>query len=103
MVFFATKPIICPFCFEEFSSHELRLRCVKPECKGKAADTLFAHARGYAPTIMGRMLVPGKGQIRHGLPYQVKCDYCQTVSNTLLCPICHFELPYAIGQIDQKI
>lgn len=99
----STKTIICPFCFEEFSSYELRLRCMKLECKGKAPDTLFAHARSYAPTIMGRVLVPGKGQFRNGLPYQVRCDYCNTVSHTLLCPTCHFELPYDIGQIEQKI
>src|SRR5437588_79978 len=103
MAFSSRKMIICPFCFEEFPTEDLRLRCMKLECTGKSEDALYAHARGYASTIMGRVLVPGKGRVRHGLPYQVRCDFCNTVSHTFLCPNCHFELPHDIGQIDQKI
>ena len=99
------KNIICPFCFEEFSSQELHMRCMVPypQCKGQVPDMLFAHARGYAPAPMGRVLVPGRGQFRQGMPYRVRCDFCNTISNTYLCPNCHFELPYDIGQIEQKI
>lgn len=103
MSFSSSEKIICPFCFEEFLTYGLRMRCMNLECKGKSVDNLYAHARGYAPMIMGRVLVPGKGRVRHGLPYQVKCDYCEVVSHTFLCPNCHFELPHDIGQIDQKI
>ncbi len=103
MHFFASRKIICPFCFEEFSSLDLRLRCENPACRGKTVDNLFAQARGYAPTIMGRTLVPGRNEFRNGLPYKVQCDVCDVVSSTFLCPKCHFQLPHDIGQIDQKI
>ncbi len=102
-LFSSEKFIVCPFCFESFPLQQMCLRCVNPVCRGKVADTLFAHARGYAPVIMGRVLIPPSGQYRPGMSHQVACDFCEKVSRTLLCPICHFELPYDIGQIEQKV
>src|SRR5258707_5553219 len=52
---------------------------------------------------MGKVLIGEKGEFRQGLPPEVKCDFCGIASHTYLCPNCHFELPYDIGQIEQKI
>ena len=37
------------------------------------------------------------------MPQQAICDVCKQESTTRLCPNCHFELPYDIGQTDQRI
>jgi hypothetical protein len=73
-----------------------------PSCKGREIDTIYADARGYGATVMGRVLV-GPHTSKYAPPQEVVCDKCQTVSYTYLCPHCHFELPHDIGQIDQRI
>lgn len=100
MVSFASK-LTCPFCFRLFSLQDIRFRCMRPTCTGKAPDSVYAHARNYEATQMGRVLVPRKR--RFGMPQAATCDTCKEESTTRLCPYCHFELPHDIGQTDQRI
>jgi hypothetical protein len=93
--------LICPFCFIQFTPQDLRFRCVNPVCQGHAPDYVYAKERGYAVTMMGRVLVPGKRMF--GQPEGVVCDACKVMSYTRICPNCHFELSNDIGQVDQRI
>ncbi len=95
------QKITCPFCFSAFSPQELRFRCVGPSCSGRAPDAIYATARGYGVTQMGRVLIPTKRAF--GLPRVAICDACKTESRTRICPVCHFELSHDVGQIDQCI
>jgi len=95
------QKITCPFCFSAFPPQELRFRCVVPGCSGRAPDTVYAGARGYGVTQMGRVLAPVKRAF--GLPRVAICDACKTESRTRICPACHFELSHDVGQIDQRI
>jgi Double-GTPase 2 len=96
-----TQKLTCPFCFQLFSSQDVRFRCMQPICTGKAPDALYAHARNYGITDMGRVLVPRKRRL--GMSLTAGCDICGEESTTRLCPYCHFELPHDIGQTDQRI
>lgn len=102
MVPFGQK-ITCPFCFSAFTPQEIRFRCVFPSCSGRAADAVYANARRYGVTVMGRVLVPNKRMFGFALPHEVVCDTCKNVSRTRICPTCHFELSHDVGQIDQRI
>lgn len=93
--------LTCPFCFAQFTPHELRFRCVKPDCAGRMPDPIYTTQRGYGETVMGAVLVPHKQMF--GQPEEVRCHYCKTVSHTRICPHCHFELSHDIAQIDQRI
>lgn len=93
--------ITCPFCFSSFSPQEMLFRCVSLSCSGRAADAVYATARGYAITPMGRVLPPL--QRRFGIPRFTECDLCHRETRTRLCPTCHFELSHDVGQIDQRI
>lgn len=96
--------IICPFCFTKFTAQELCFRCVIPTCSGRANDTVFSTARGYAsPTVMGRVLTVAKRRVVLGVPQDATCDSCHNISRTRICPACHFELTQDVGQIDQRI
>ena len=93
--------LTCPFCFEQFTSQELRFRCDNYTCRDPVPNPVYANARGYAPIPMGRVLVPNKQQFKQ--PDGVRCDSCNVVSHTRICPHCHQELSQDIGQVDQRI
>lgn len=95
------QKITCPFCFSAFPPQELRFRCVVPSCSGRTPDIVYATARGYGVTQMGRVLTPTKRVF--GLPRVAICDVCKMESRTRICPACHFELSHDVGQIDQRI
>ncbi len=99
----AVQDILCLFCFRSIPSRGLSFRCMMPTCKGRAPDNVYAGVRGYGATVMGRVLTPNPRSLAFGLPQKAICDTCQETSYTPLCPHCHFELPYDIGQIDQRI
>jgi Double-GTPase 2 len=100
MTLFMPK-LTCPFCFQIFALQDIRFRCMRPACTGKAPDALYAHARNYGEIRMGRVLIPRKH--RFSMPKMVECDICKEESSTRVCPYCHFELPHDIGQTDQRI
>jgi hypothetical protein len=94
---------ICPFCFYTFSLYDSCFRCIVPTCTGRTPDTIYAETRGYNPVAMGHVIVPHKRAFEFGIPLELKCDICQHVSRTRLCPSCHFTLPHDVGQINQRI
>lgn len=94
--------VTCPCCYEQFSSDDVRYRCMVDTCKGKVPDPEYASKRGLIPVSMGRILV-GRHSLKLG-GEGVRCDVCKNVSVTRVCPYCHQELGPEVGQIkDQKI
>jgi GTPase SAR1 family protein len=97
------QSVICPFCFHSFSLHEIPFRCMAPTCAGRADDPIYAQARGYSKSVMGRVIAPARRSFVTKIPLAATCDTCKTVSHTRLCPHCHFELSHDIGLVDQRI
>lgn len=97
------QTIKCPFCFAEFSGQDILFRCISASCTGRAADTVYAEARGYAPINMGHAFSPGKRSFMSGVPRVAECNVCKKETRTRLCPSCHFELSHDVGQIEQRI
>ena len=95
------QKITCPFCFASFSPQDIQFRCSTLTCTGRTQDTVFANARGYAPTIMGRVLTHNKRGF--GVPRTAECDVCKKDSRTRLCPNCHYELSHDVGQVEERI
>ncbi len=98
------QKLICPFCFHAFAAQDLCFRCIIPSCPGREPDKVYAEARCYVVTKMGRVIIPpDKPWFWSGAPREAVCNSCKAVSHTYLCPYCHFELPHDVGQIDQRI
>jgi hypothetical protein len=98
------QKITCPFCFESFTTQEIQFRCLNPNCKGRALDTMYAVARDMAtPLQMGHVINGKRSSFAIGVARSTDCDVCGKEARTRLCPKCHFELSHDVGQIDQKI
>lgn len=102
-----SQDITCLFCFNSFPAQNLHFRCKNPRCKGIAPDPIYANFRGMSPTLAGHVIIPNKGSFlsRFQAPTSAKCevDGCRYESHDPLCPLCHFELPYDITQVEQHV
>lgn len=98
---FLQQQIICPFCFSRFSGQEMLFRCVSVGCKGVALDDKYAQERGLPPLPMGHILTPPKSTF--SVARSMECDVCRRESRTRLCPACHYQLPYTIDQVEQRV
>lgn len=103
--------IMCTYCFYKFARREILYRCMARNCQGKQKDKIYAKYREIAETLMGKVLSqPIKGKESRSwfqalLPFTappetVRCDVCQSISHTQLCPICHE--PLARGSLDLR-
>lgn len=96
--------ITCPFCFESFGVQEIHFRCIEPQCQGWEEDTLYARKRSLQPVRKGHVF--GLEKTANGrmlsIPRSARCDTCQMMSDTRLCPECHFELSHDVGQVPQR-
>jgi len=95
------QKLVCPFCFSPFHAQDIHFRCIEPNCKGGAEDTIFARERGLQPERKGHVFGVDKTQNSQitGITRFVRCDVCLRESSTRLCPECHFELSHDIGQV----
>jgi hypothetical protein len=95
----------CPFCFALFSALDIHFCCIEPRCTGWTEDTIYARARSILPVRKGHVFGVEKtnnGKMP-GIPRSARCPVCLMMSNTRLCPECHFELSHDIGQVRQRI
>lgn len=96
--------ITCPFCFESFGAQEIHFRCINPQCQGRAEDILYARKRGLQPEQKGHAF--GLEKVTNGrvlsISCSARCDMCEMMSDTRLCPECHFELSHDVGQVPQR-
>ena len=84
----------CPFCFNQFSSSEILFRCINLNCPGRTPDPTFAKAWGLTrATVDGRVLKPEFRFSFFRKSHSVRCDQCDEISTTQICPHCHYKLP----------
>ena len=94
--------ITCPFCFMDFPPQKIKFRCDNLECAGKAPDPIYTSYRNLPEQDMGYVLIP-PWRPSDLMSNAMKCNVCEKMSYTRLCPHCHFELPSDIGQNEQYI
>jgi hypothetical protein len=95
--------ITCPFCFESFGAQDIHFRCIEPQCQGWAEDVIYARKRSLQSVRKGHTF--GVDKAANGrsfsIPRSARCDVCLMMSDTRLCPECHFELSHDVGQVPQ--
>ena len=102
-------PITCFFCFHPFQAENLEYRCKNQACPGfpgrpnARVDALYSEKHFTPPTMMGNFFKPAAkgGLFRRGPA--TTCNLCGQESHFPLCPLCHYELPYDITQMEQHI
>lgn len=99
--------IICPYCFEKFNQSEKQFRCVNKnsgECTREGDKEYSRYWRKLNVEAMPRVIKPDvsfykqiQNKLRFGKKSEVLCPTCMTATKTI-CPFCHNELPFSIGQ-----
>lgn len=81
---------ICPYCFSKHDLTDVSFACKnEPEKCSNARDGIFIKSKG----------VENKKE----MPDFVFCTECGEKTNVKVCPTCHAELPYAIGEYDDLV
>jgi hypothetical protein len=99
--------IICPYCFEKYNSSEFQLRCIGSGCPKEEDRELSRYWRGTKidkPVI--KPDIPFYKKIQNKLfsePLNAICPKCNEKTSKRICPFCHNELPYSIGQSKEYI
>lgn len=96
---------ICPFCFEKIKLHKVDFRCTNdPKRCVPENDAVLANFLGMNNIIINKvvkLLRPTtiKEKIKSWLvmPIEATCHACQEKTSIRLCPHCHSELPYTMG------
>ena len=105
------KYSICPFCFENINLYEVKFRCASPpERCSPENDTILAKflrvnvklenkvVKKSPPTTIIETI---KSWSR--VPREARCHNCNEKTTTRLCPNCHSELPYTMGEYKDLI
>ena len=102
------KSFVCPYCFEENDLYKIKFRCQNDPVKcAPVADEVYGDFRGSSsppmkqrvfeiPNASGNM-ASVKDYVKFKLPKQLPCPSCKENSQLRVCPHCHSELPYTIG------
>ena len=104
-----SKQITCPYCFTQFNLREALFRCNNGRCPGRVPDEVLAAFQGYAsaPLLPPSFEVPGGGGLlglrRRNAPDEALCPHCQQETSKRICPNCHYELMYDVGQVNERI
>lgn len=91
---------VCPYCFEKSSLKTIAFRCKNNPAKcSPVNDSQLAAFEMVGTKMAGKVFLPAKkGSARLKLSREAACPDCQAVSHTRLCPSCHNELPFTIGE-----
>ncbi|NMM63669.1 hypothetical protein HBE96_13500 [Clostridium sp. P21] len=81
---------ICPYCFSKHDLSDVEFLCKNElqECRN-AKEGVFLRLKNE----------DGKNE----MPDHMFCNECGEITNTKVCPTCHMELPYTIGNYDDLI
>lgn len=101
------KSFVCPYCFEEDDLYRIKFRCQNDPMKCEpVADEVYGKFRNTGSQMMPRVFeIPDfkgdwdsvKGYVKFKLPKKLPCPNCNENSQLRICPYCHSELPYTIG------
>ena len=98
------KTFICPHCFSKHKFSEVQFRCCNnPKKCPPELDKQYSDFRGGSSLNMPRVInIPQAQNIFEKLKLirmqkSIKCDHCGFVTSKRICPTCHSELPFTIG------
>ncbi|HEC84714.1 MAG: hypothetical protein DRR08_19380 [Candidatus Parabeggiatoa sp. nov. 2] len=102
---------ICPFCFERINLHKVDFRCANaPGRCSPENDVVLANFLGVSSHITNKVVkIPLATTVWEKLkawlwaPREVICGVCHEKTSLRLCPRCHSELPYTIGEYQDLI
>lgn len=104
------KDFICPYCFSKQDLYRIKFRCQNSPAKcSPEVDNEYANFRGSSPLPMNKVFdipLPKNNMEKLKslqLPREVKCPHCSEPSSIRVCPNCHSELPYTIGDYKDLI
>ena len=106
------KNYICPFCFSHSDLYQVEFRCTNNDPKKcpPEPDRILSDFRGFSsPKIMSRVVTvkPPTTNIDKlkslMMPREATCDECHEITRQRICPKCHCDLPYTIGDYKDLI
>ncbi len=105
---FIKKNYICPFCFETNDLYRVEFRCANdPKKCPPEPDTIYSkfHTPKPMPKVI-QILTPTTNKERLkalAMPREAVCPQCSGKTSIRICPTCHSELPYTIGDYKDLI
>lgn len=108
---FIKKDYICPFCFTKNDLYQVEFRCSNdPRRCPPEADSIYSDFRGLnTPKAMPKVIkIPPPTNKKEKLralkmPREAVCPHCKGKTSLRICPACHSELPYTIGDYKDLI
>lgn len=102
------KSVLCPFCFNKFSTAEIQFRCINQKCSGRGEDKTYEKYQGSSLGVMGQGFLPqtnlfSKAMNRLNSQREATCPTCDRVTSKRICPACHFELMYDTGTTKEEV
>lgn len=86
--------VTCPYCFENFESSDVMLRCCNPRCSEEEDSAFVAFWESVAPgTVTPEQKHVYSVRKKFGFLKDVSCDHCGAKNFIYVCPNCHNELP----------
>lgn len=108
---FMKKRYICPFCFNKSDLYQVKFRCANDSkwCPPEP-DAVYSTYRGlHSPKTLARVIpipVPATNVEKLQsliMPRETACPHCHEKTSIRICPNCHSELPYTIGDYKDLI
>lgn len=108
---FIKKDYICPFCFNKNDLYRVEFRCSNdPRRCPPEPDLVYSEFRGLkSPKTLAKVIqIPAPTTNKEKLqalkmPREAVCPRCSGKTSLRICPSCHSELPYTIGDYKDLI
>lgn len=105
------RDYVCPFCFNKSDLYKVEFRCSSDSKKcPPEPDELLSDFLGLASSRMMPKVIklpePANNVEKLNLlrmPREASCPHCKEKSSTRICPKCHSELPFTIGDYKDLI
>jgi hypothetical protein len=104
------KDFVCPYCFTKQDLYKIKFRCQNSPLRCPLeVDNEYASFRDISAVPMNKVfdIPPSRNNMEIlqslKLPRELKCPKCNEESSIRICPNCHSELPYTIGDFKDLI